>query len=424
MKETLRLKSNMTFKKIKKIFFLFLFHIWYGLIRHKVFAMSYHPLTIEEKNRFEIKNDDKRELYAESMRPYYIHEINYYVLKKKMLFKRHNFHIVDESPWPFFISFSVLSLAIGFVGSLHNFKNSFELLVLGFLITLTIFILWCKDIISEGTFQGKHTSKVQRSLRIGFTLFIVSEIMLFLSFFWAFFHFSLAPAIEIGGIWPPVDIDLIYPYNIPLLNTIILVISGGSLTWAHIIISSRKSYYTLNQILKCFKILKKKKKLMFEIIYTNEFFFPFLITLFLAIFFTTLQAEEYFDAPFSINDSVFGSVFFMTTGLHGLHVIIGTIFIAVGFIRFFLKHFTAKHHLGFETSAWYWHFVDVVWIILFIFYYVWSYRDHALLLFDSIRQNIEIHAIKFEKITKKSNNLIIEIIEKNKYNYNNIYKNV
>jgi cytochrome c oxidase subunit 3 len=410
----------MTFKKIKNLkkkTFFFLFNIWYGIIKHKIFGMSYYPLTPDEVDFFRIKDDDERELHAETMRPYYIHEINYYVLKNNMLFKRHNFHIVDESPWPFFISFSVLSLAIGFVGSLHNFKNSFELLLLGFIITLTIFILWCKDIISEGTFQGKHTSKVQRGLRIGFTLFIVSEIMLFLSFFWAFFHFSLAPAIEIGGIWPPVDIDLIYPYSVPLLNTIILVVSGGSLTWVHIIISNRKSYQILNQILKSFAILKKKNQKLFIQIYKNDFFFPFIITLFLAVFFTILQGEEYLDAPFSINDSVFGSVFYMTTGLHGLHVIIGTIFITVGFVRFFLRHFTAKHHLGFETSAWYWHFVDVVWILLFILYYVWSYRDHALLLIESIRHNVEIHAIAFEKATKNTTK-IINVVVKNPYNYN------
>jgi cytochrome c oxidase subunit 3 len=384
---------------LKRLYLFIIFDIWYGFLKRRNFGNIFYKSPIHPEVFFAFVDDDERERFATIMRPYYLINLGSKscnsLEKKTMHCKRHNFHLVDESPWPFFISFSVLSLALGFIGSLNKYSNSLSLLIFGFLITISIFILWCKDIISEGTFQGKHTSKVQRNLRIGFTLFIVSEIMLFLSFFWAFFHFSLAPAIEIGGVWPPMDSSLIYPYGIPLLNTIILVISGGSLTWVHIIIVNRKSYYILDLILNIINIIKTQLTIFLKKIFKSDFFFPFLATLGLAILFTGLQAMEYAEAPFSINDGVFGSVFYMTTGLHGLHVIIGTIFITVGFIRFFLKHFTARHHIGFETSAWYWHFVDVVWILLFLLYYVWSYRNHAVLLFDSVRENIRIHVKQF-----------------------------
>lgn len=398
IKKTLRIFNYFTYSSFILIYNIFCFHIWYGIVRRHIFSISYFP-PISPKVFFAM-TDDEKERFAESMRPYYIYAPEYFNLEMSIDLKRHNFHMVEPSPWPFYISFSVLSLALGFIGSLHNSKHSFELLISGFIMTVLIFSFWCKDIISEGTYQGKHTYKVQRNLRIGFTLFIVSEIMLFLSFFWAFFHFSLAPAIEIGGVWPPFYFSLIYPYGVPLLNTIILVISGGSLTWVHIIVSKRINYSILDLLTRIYYIIKAKLQEYLNRIYNNNFFFPFVITLLLAFLFTFLQEEEYADAPFSINDSVFGSVFFMTTGLHGLHVIIGTLFISVGFIRFFLKHFTAKHHIGFETSAWYWHFVDVVWILLFFLYYVWSYRDAAILLFNSIRHNIQLAKEAYEAYNK------------------------
>lgn len=212
-------------------------------------------------------------------------------------------------------------------------------------ITLTTF-LWWRDVSRESSLQGYHRLKVIRGLRTGILLFIRSEILFFVSFFWIFFHSSLAPNIEIGSIWPPLGILPINPFQIPLLNTIILLSSGITVTWAH------HSLITNNN---------KRTKL------------SLLITIILGIYFTSLQIWEYWDASFRFSDSIFGSSFFIATGFHGLHVLIGTIFLLVSFIRFKINFFSKTHHLGFEISIWYWHFVDVVWLFLYTFLYWWSY---------------------------------------------------
>jgi len=164
-------------------------------------------------------------------------------------------------------------------------------------------------------------------------------------FFELFFHSSLSPSVFLGLIWPPVNIIVLNPWSIPLLNTVILLLSGLSITWVH------------------FGLIAGKYM---------QVYYGFLVTLFLAVLFTGLQVGEYMNAPFNITDSVYGSSFFSLTGLHGLHVVIGSIFIFVCFIRFLKFHFTTKHHLGFEFASWYWHFVDVVWLFLFVFVYIWS----------------------------------------------------
>jgi cytochrome c oxidase subunit 3 len=186
---------------------------------------------------------------------------------------------------------------------------------------------------------------VQSGLSLGFILFVLSEVMAFMSVFWAFFHSALAPTVEIGATWPPVGIESLDPFAIPLLNTILLLSSGAFVTWAHhaLIKGDRKG-----AIIGLF------------------------ITIVLAIIFTALQGFEYIEAPFSFADSVFGTVFYASTGLHGLHVIVGTIFLAVAFVRIIQYHLTDSHHNGFEASILYWHFVDVVWLFLYIFVYVWS----------------------------------------------------
>ena len=176
-------------------------------------------------------------------------------------------------------------------------------------------------------------------------LFIVSEVFAFLSIFWAFFHSSLSPAVEIGGVWPPLGIQILDPFAIPLLNTILLLSSGAFITYAHhaIIKGNRKS----------------------AIVGT-------LLTLIFAIVFTALQYYEYSEAGFTIADSVYGTVFFASTGLHGFHVIVGTIFIGVQFIRLLNHHLTTTHHVGLESAIAYWHFVDVVWLFLYAFVYLWA----------------------------------------------------
>jgi len=262
--------------------------------------------------------------------------------------KYHLFHLVDSSPWPFITSFGLLYVTFGGVLYFHLYEVGSTLFFLGLLITLTSFICWCRDIVREATFEGFHTKVVQKNIRIGFILFILSEVMFFFAFFWAYFHSSISPSNEIACAWPPTGIKIFNPWSIPFLNTIILLSSGVTLTWAHHI------------------ILKKD--------YKNEI--PFTLTILLAILFTLLQLYEYKNAAFSINDSVFGSCFFMTTGFHGFHVLIGTIFIFVTFYRYISKHFSKQRHLGFEICAWYWHFVDVVWLFLFLCLYWWPFLEY------------------------------------------------
>uniref|UniRef100_UPI003001F606 cytochrome c oxidase subunit 3 n=1 Tax=Hermonassa cecilia TaxID=2673479 RepID=UPI003001F606 len=255
----------------------------------------------------------------------------------------HPFHLVDYSPWPLTGAIGVMVLVTGMVKWFHNFNMN--LLILGYLIVILTMYQWWRDICREGTLQGKHTILVTKGLRWGMILFIVSEIFFFISFFWAFFHSSLAPNIEIGAIWPPMNIIPFNPFQIPLLNTIILISSGVSVTWAH------------------HAIMENNNSQM-----TQGLF----ITIILGIYFSILQAYEYFEAPFTIADSVYGSTFFMATGFHGLHVIIGTLFLFICLIRHLNNHFSNNHHFGFEAAAWYWHFVDVVWLFLYISIYWWG----------------------------------------------------
>nr|QTZ20407.1 cytochrome c oxidase subunit 3 [Spodoptera ochrea] len=255
----------------------------------------------------------------------------------------HPFHLVDYSPWPLTGAIGVMVLVSGMVKWFHNFNMN--LLILGYFIVILTMYQWWRDICREGTYQGKHTILVTKGLRWGMILFIVSEIFFFISFFWAFFHSSLAPNIEIGAMWPPISIMPFNPFQIPLLNTIILISSGVSVTWAHHAIMENNS----SQM-------------------TQGLF----ITIMLGIYFTILQAYEYIEAPFTIADSVYGSTFFMATGFHGLHVIIGTMFLLICLIRHLNNHFSSNHHFGFEAAAWYWHFVDVVWLFLYISIYWWG----------------------------------------------------
>jgi len=256
---------------------------------------------------------------------------------------KHPYHIVTPSPWPIMASLAALITTFGGVLYMHSYKLGGWTLVFGILYLTVIAGLWWRDVVREATYEGAHTAKVQTGLKLGMILFIVSEVMFFFAFFWAYFHSSLAPGIEIGSIWPPVGIDVFNPWSIPLLNTFILLLSGVTITYAHhAIISGSK-------------------------VYAND---GFIFTIILAITFTALQAYEYIEAPFNISDGIYGSTFYMATGFHGFHVMIGTTFIAVCFLR--LHQFTRTHHVGFEAAAWYWHFVDVVWLFLFVTIYWWG----------------------------------------------------
>lgn len=264
-------------------------------------------------------------------------------MSKREIKNQHFFHIVDRSPWPLICSFCSLFLTSSAVLWFHTgvssfFKYSFLFLILGA-------ALWFRDVIREGTFEGHHTIEVQTSLKYGMFLFIISEVMFFFSFFWTFFHSSLSPTVQIGSIWPPLEISVLNTWEVPALNTAILLTSGASITLAH------------------YALLKNNR---------DEVIKGFLITLFLAILFTAFQLMEYFGASYHISDSVYGSVFFLLTGFHGIHVFIGTCFILVCFFRFLVYHFTSNHHFGFQAASWYWHFVDVVWIFLFCMVYLWG----------------------------------------------------
>nr|AOH05651.1 cytochrome c oxidase subunit III [Fringilla teydea teydea] len=260
-----------------------------------------------------------------------------------MAHQAHSYHMVDPSPWPILGAAAALLTTSGLTMWFHY--NSPRLLILGLLSTLLVMFQWWRDIVRESTFQGHHTPTVQKGLRYGMALFITSEAFFFLGFFWAFFHSSLAPTPELGGQWPPVGIKPLNPMEVPLLNTTILLASGVTVTWAHHSITEASRKQAIHALF---------------------------LTVLLGFYFTALQAMEYYEAPFSIADGVYGSTFFVATGFHGLHVIIGSIFLLVCLLRLIKYHFTPSHHFGFEAAAWYWHFVDVVWLLLYISIYWWG----------------------------------------------------
>ena len=257
----------------------------------------------------------------------------------------HSFHLVDPSPWPLVGAFGGFMLTSGLVLYMHKFIGGWNLLLTGFFCVLYIMYIWWRDIIREATFEDQHSIIVQKGLKLGMILFIVSEIMFFFAFFWGFFNASVAPVYNIGGVWPPHSITTINTYTVPLTNTFILLSSGATITWSHHAILARAKKTTIVTLI---------------------------VTLFLAILFTGLQGLEYVSSPFNISDGVYGSVFYMSTGFHGFHVFIGTVALFVSLVRIVLNHFTNKHHFGFESAIWYWHFVDVVWLFLFINVYGWS----------------------------------------------------
>nr|ATU87843.1 cytochrome oxidase subunit III [Lonchura spectabilis] len=260
-----------------------------------------------------------------------------------MTHQAHSYHMVDPSPWPIMGAAAALLTTSGLTMWFHY--NSPQLLIMGLLSTMLVMFQWWRDIVRESTFQGHHTPTVQKGLRYGMALFITSEAFFFLGFFWAFFHSSLAPTPELGGQWPPVGIKPLNPMDVPLLNTTILLASGVTVTWAHHSITEANRKQAIHALT---------------------------LTVLLGFYFTALQAMEYYEAPFSIADGVYGSTFFVATGFHGLHVIIGSTFLLVCLARLIKYHFTPNHHFGFEAAAWYWHFVDVVWLFLYISIYWWG----------------------------------------------------
>lgn len=292
-----------------------------------------------------------------------------------MTHQTHAYHIVNPSPWPLTGALSALLITSGLIIWFHY--NSISLLTLGLTTNILTMYQWWRDVVREGTFQGHHTPTVQKGLRYGIILFIVSEVFFFAGFFWAFYHSSLAPTPELGGCWPPTGIIPLNPLEVPLLNTSVLLASGVSITWAH------------------HSLIEGNRKHILQALF---------ITISLGVYFTLLQASEYYETSFTISDGVYGSTFFMATGFHGLHVIIGSTFLIVCFMRQLHYHFTSNHHFGFEAAAWYWHFVDVVWLFLYVSIYWWgSY-------FFSIISTIDFQSISFRQTWKEVINIILTLI--------------
>ncbi|MBV1704172.1 MAG: cytochrome c oxidase subunit 3 [Hyphomicrobiales bacterium] len=270
----------------------------------------------------------------------------------------HDYHLVDPSPWPLVGSISAFTMAVGLVMSMKGIeigalKAGPFVLGAGFIGVLFTMASWWRDVIAEAESGKYHTRIVQIGLRYGMILFIASEVMFFVAWFWAYFDASIFAAAKdqyarnatIGGMWPPKGIEVLDPLNLPLFNTLILLTSGTTVTWAHhaLLEGDRKSLKT-----------------------------GLLLTVLLGMLFTGVQAWEYAHAPFAFKNSIFGATFFMATGFHGFHVIVGTIFLLICLLRANAGQFTPERHLGFEFAAWYWHFVDVVWLFLFSCIYVWG----------------------------------------------------
>lgn len=256
---------------------------------------------------------------------------------------RHPFHLVDNSPWPILSAIFSLGLTTGRVHLFYNFN--LNLLIASALGLILLSAQWWRDVSREATLLGLHSSVVELGIRWGIALFICSEVFFFVSFFWRFFYASLRPNLEIGRAWPPIGVKPFNPLGVPLLNRVVLLISGVSVTWSHHSLLSIQHAQASQSLT---------------------------LTVALGYYFTALQGLEYWEAPFSFSDGAYGRLFFIATGFHGLHVIVGSKFLLVSLIRLNGGSFRYKHHTGFEVAAWYWHFVDVVWLFLYVWIYIWG----------------------------------------------------
>jgi cytochrome c oxidase subunit III len=271
----------------------------------------------------------------------------------------HPYHLVEPSPWPAVGAVSAFLLALGLIVWMrHMFEAAPIVFAVGAIGVAYTMFGWWRDVIREAEYEGHHSRVVQLSHRYGMILFIASEVMFFVAWFWAYFNTALFPdnvhdvmrTELLGGTWPPKGIETFDPWHLPLLNTLILLTSGTTVTWAH------------------HALLENDRQ---------GVKWGLICTILLGLSFTCIQAYEYSHAHFAFKGHIYGATFFMATGFHGAHVIIGTIFLSVCLLRAFLGQFKQNQHLGFEFAAWYWHFVDVVWLFLFVCIYVWGAGVHA-----------------------------------------------
>jgi len=253
------------------------------------------------------------------------------------------FLAVQTSFWPLLVSMVLFSV-IGNMVLWINLKVTLLSVLFPFIITVLISFIWWKDLIRE-SLLGYHTHKLEVSLRVAILLFILSEVFFFVSFFWAFYDASMAPTVELGLTWPPKGILPLSVYSVPLLNTVILLTRGITVTWAH--------HSIMNN-------------------YFNKSVVSLAVTVGLGAYFMFIQYVEYNESRFAIADGVYGRTFFMATGFHGFHVTVGTIFLFYVLVALLRGQLLYNHHFSFEAAAWYWHFVDVVWLILFVSIYWWG----------------------------------------------------
>jgi cytochrome c oxidase subunit 3 len=267
--------------------------------------------------------------------------------------QQHPFHLVELSGWPIFTACSLFLLTFGGAMLMHGHQIGHYLLPVAVVSLIFCLYSWWRDVVKEGLVEGHHSDEVRQGLRIGMALFILSEVAFFGVFFGSFFKASIAPvgildgvwAVK-AGVWPPAGTVTFDPWDIPFLNTLILLLSGTTVTWAHYAIRENNQKDAVTALG---------------------------ITILLGMTFTACQAYEYHHAAFKLTDGIYATNFYLPTGFHGLHVIIGTIFLTVCYFRARKGHFAAQNgHLGFEFAAWYWHFVDVVWLFLFTFVYIWG----------------------------------------------------
>lgn len=261
--------------------------------------------------------------------------------------KQHDYHILNPSIWPLLGAVGAFTMLFGAVMFFHD--NGPWIFFIGLALIFYVMFGWWSDTVSEEN-AGDHTPVVRLSLRYGFILFIMSEVMFFAAWFWNFFKHAMYP----GGAttpaefstWPPQGIETFDPWHLPLINTLILLTSGAAATWAHhgLVHGNNRSAMRNGLI----------------------------IAIGLGLIFTVFQAYEYHHATFSFSGNIYGATFFMATGFHGAHVIIGTIFLFICLLRTMKGQFTPESHIGFEAAAWYWHFVDVVWLFLFAAVYIWG----------------------------------------------------
>jgi cytochrome c oxidase subunit III len=286
--------------------------------------------------------------------------------------KNHDYHILPPSAWPLLSSAAVMLLAVGGLMYMHEAAGGGWVLLSGLAAVLFMMYCWWADVVREAH-AGDHTPVVQLHMRYGMILFIASEVMFFVGWFWAWFNYSLFPVpVEVAdgmvevvadavAQWPPRGLEVINAFELPLLNTFILLLSGTTITWAHHGLihgergGAKKGFWGALGVGQNDSVLK-----------------GLWLTIVLGVIFSAIQAYEYMHAPFPFGESNYSSAFYMATGFHGFHVLVGTIFLMVNLVRAYKGHFTPRQHFGFEAAAWYWHFVDVVWLFLFVVIYVWG----------------------------------------------------